>query len=614
LTYSSPTPYPSLNVLLNKGQSAPGTFSNPTTYPVPSYVSLIDAGDFNGDGKQDILLSGFNAGDESWELAVLYGNGDGSVQKAQTLPGVSGFVGASPFFTADFNHDGFTDVATIFTDPTNVKPPSLQVLLGSSSGQFTLGSSLILDRSMTSGTFLSAGTTNNGGKINLALVGSSTTILLGDGNGGFTLGSSYTLAGTMAVSEVDSNGRTDLVFVNENSNGYPGLAFLPGNGDGTFQGIPAQPIGLYAAVAADLNGDGLSDILSLDQQGNLVTALGRGNGTFSVTSHVTSAPISEEAAVITGDFNADGKIDAAVIIAGNVSPDSLLYFYLGNGDGTFQPAGSPIDLQVAGAAHAVVGDFNGDGKLDLVISCDGLYRNQNTSYALVFLPGKGDGTFGTPVPSAPQSSSGSGSILLSSDLNNDGKLDLIWNTANINTVFMGNGDGTFQQRPLGLGGTPLAIADLNADGIADLVIGNSVYAGNGDGTFQTSPFFTATSLQYRTVIGVVIGDVNADGHTDLLFQYTLPGGSNGDLAVYFGDGKGNFTADSNTYYTGSVGAAGGSPNSSRDVLARLNNLAPSLANDKTLDFLSLYGSNATHLLNQLNPVPLHHLLCHQRQP
>jgi len=604
MTYSSPTPYPSLTVLLNKGESAPGTLSNPTTYPVPSsFANLIGAGDFNGDGKQDILLSGFSGSDGSWPLAVLYGNGDGSVQAAQTLPGVSGFIEGSSFFTADFNHDGFTDVATIFTDPTNVKPPSLQVLLGSSSGQFTLGSSLTLDRSMTSGTFLSAGTTNNGSKINLALVGSSTTILLGDGNGGFTLGSSYTLAGTPAVSEVDSNGRTDLVFVNEDSNGSPGLAFLPGNGDGTFQGIPAQPIGVYAAVAADLNGDGLSDILSLDQQGNLVTALGRGNGAFSITNQVTSAPITEEAAVITGDFNADGKIDAAVIIAGNVSPDSLLYFYLGNGDGTFQPASSPIDLQVAGAAHAVVGDFNGDGKLDLVVSCDGLYRNQNTNYALVFLPGKGDGTFGTPVPSAPQSSSGSYAVLLSADLNDDGKLDLIWNTANINTVFMGNGDGTFQQRPLGLGGTPLAIADLNADGIADLVIGNSVYAGNGDGTFQTSPFFTATSLQYSQVVGVVIGDVNADGHVDLLFHYTLPEGSNGDLAVYFGDGKGNFSADSNTYYTGSVGAAWGSPNPSSDLLARLNNQAPGLANDKSLDFLSLYGSSATHLLNQLNPAP-----------
>ena len=235
---------------------------------------------------------------------------------------------------------------------------------------------------------------------------------------------------------------------------------------------------------------------------------------------------------------------------------------------------------------AVTGDFNGDGSLDVVVS----YINQFTpGYGLVFLPGKKDGTFGTPVPFSQGSGSGGGPVLVA-DLNNDQKLDLIWN----NAVYLGNGDGTFRQMPLGLG-YPQAIGDLNGDGKADLVIGASVYAGIGDGTFQTTPFYIAPLPQYSVPSSAVIGDVIADGHVDLLLQLQNP-----NIIDFFGDGHGNFVADSNTYY--SYGNNG--------VLARLNNQAPMPPNDNALDYLA-FGVNfaanrtigATSLLNQLNPSP-----------
>ena len=215
---------------------------------------------------------------------------------------------------------------------------------------------------------------------------------------------------------------------------------------------------------------------------------------------------------------------------------------------------------------------------------------------LVFVPGKGNGTFGSPVLFSQQNTSASQELLVA-DLNNDKKPDLIWNGA----VYLGNGDGTFQQMPLGLSGTPLAIADLNGDGIPDVVMGvtvpgsASVYAGNGNGTFQPSPFYTVP-LQYESVTSASVGDVNADGHPDLLLQYSTTTSANAVL-VLLGDGRGNFSADNNTYYTTFFdGSSGG-------VLARLNDQAPKLPNDNALDYLSFSIGAVTALLNQTNPKP-----------
>jgi hypothetical protein len=576
---------PAIAVLLNQGSNTPGILASPKLCPTtnnPQFYSLA-AGDFNGDGKQDIL-----AGSSS--LAVFYGNGDGTLQAPQTLPNPA----SGSFVAADLNQDGLTDIAYVASTNSASTAQSLQVLLGSSSGQFTNGINLLLNLSNTPYSLVAAGSTSGGKNVNLAVNGDNISILKGDGKGGFALGQSFALSGSVTP-EVRSDGTTDLAVSSP-----LGLTLLSGNGDGTFKGLTTQPVS-GASTAADVNGDGLTDVLYLDPAGSLTTALGRGNGTFSVTG--PSAKGTPSDILITGDFNADGKLDTAAILAGHgighgetTQQDSELFLFIGNGDGTSQPAKAGVDLQVVGAAGAIVGDFNGDGFLDVVAQYLNYYAGPPLA-GLVFLSGKGDGTFGTPVPFSQSTTLAAGQIL-SADLNNDKRLDLIWN----NAVYLGNGDGTFKQIPLGLAGTALAIGDLNGDGIADLVIGSSVYAGNGDGTFQSTPFYTATLPQFSSTISAVIGDVNADGHADLVLQYVTSANTSA-AAPFFGDGKGNFVADGNTYYTGSTVDYSSDIPGPISLLARLNNQAPMSPNDNALDYLTFTNGGATSLLNLTNPTP-----------
>jgi hypothetical protein len=561
-------------VLLNQGSTAPGTLSTAKSYAGASsvYTGLTGAGDFNGDGKQDIVVGGST-------LAVFYGNGDGTLQTAQTTPGGQTLV------TGDFNHDSLTDIAYI--GGMEAQPASLQVLLGTSSGKFTTGLNLPLSLGLGYPSLLIAGTTNGSSNVDLALVGNYTSILLGDGNGGFVLGNSYALTGSPNAAEAESGGKTNLVL-----NAGPGFSILAGNGDGTFQGIPSTPLGQVGYTAADLNGDGLTDVLAADNSGNLLSALGRGDGTFSSPNTIAGTLLGS---LTTGDFNGDSKVDVVGISPGN--QDSTLFFYAGNGNGTFQPSLPGVDLKVAGAQVAVAGDFNGDGNLDVVLPYSVPFPSEGSG--LIFLAGKGNGTFGSPVLFSQQNSSITAPLLVA-DLNNDKKLDLVWN----NAVYLGNGDGTFQQSPLGITGSLLAIADLNGDGIPDLVMGSSgpgsagVYAGNGNGTFQPSPFYTV-SLPNQSVVPEAtasIGDVNGDGHPNIVLQNFTTEGNN-IVTVLLGDGAGHFTLDNNAYYTSFFnGSAGG-------MLARLNNQAPKLASDNFLDYLSFSSGAVISLLNQNNPKP-----------
>ena len=342
-------------------------------------------------------------------------------------------------------------------------------------------------------------------------------------------------------------------------------------------------------------------MLSISSTGNLITALGAAETVpFTVTDQV---PAVVNEFLLTGDFNGDGDTDVVAILPGNsfqgITPNSQLFFYRGNGRRQL-----PTRLHWnnsahhAVALHAVTGDFNSDGHLDVIVSLSG--------NALVFVPGNGDGTFGTPVLVSTQISTSSVGPPLNADLNRDKKPDLVWG----NSIYLNNGDGTFRQQPLGLIGTVLAVGDLNGDGISDIVIQpagaqGSVKAGNGDGTFQTTPLYVIPTLPSATaIVSAHIGDVNSDGHPELVIETRSPVDSSAQVNVFLGDGNGNFAADPNTYAAGStIQGASSAVSSPMATFARLNNQAPTLPNDNALDYLTFTSFGATSLINQTNPTP-----------
>jgi hypothetical protein len=211
---------------------------------------------------------------------------------------------------------------------------------------------------------------------------------------------------------------------------------------------------------------------------------------------------------------------------------------LGNGDGTFDPTWKFLDTSSIYVTELVTGDFNRDGKLDLAAGDSG-----NTS---VFL-GEGDGTF-----QLTKTYSGVGGInVVTGDFNGDGILDLLFRGGETDhgtqgpiSIAFGKGDGTFQS-PVNVANPgsqcvfspTLLVSDFNGDGNLDIAYCTQtsigILLGNGDGTFQKPTYYPATSAGN---FSFTAGDFNSDGNTDLLISDSI----DGRIEIYLGNGNGTF--------------------------------------------------------------------------
>jgi autotransporter-associated beta strand protein len=311
-------------------------------------------------------------------------------------------------------------------------------------------------------------------------------------------------AGTDVVAvlaaDVNGDGKTDLV-----SGNLTGQAInvLLGNGDGTFKPASVMALGKRAgAIAAhDFNSDGIVDlVVGTSTNGDVLVLLGNGNGTYRPPISITTGgPI----AVSTADINADGFSD---IVAANGASIAIV---LSNGNGTFQPV---VQLPTAASECAAAGDLNGDGKVDVV------YSSRNPQSIGIFF-GNGDGTFGPRVTFATPALLPPSSVAVG-DLNADGKADVVFSSdtgRSVAAVF-GNGNGTFGPATTfatsNAAVQQVGLADVNRDGKADLVLANNgvtLLLGNGDGTFRPPALLATQSGQ----ISAVVTDVNGDGRPDI---------------------------------------------------------------------------------------------------
>ena len=393
-------------------------------------------------------------------------------------------------------------------------------------------------------------------------------LLISNGITRFTSTSlSFAAAGAVTTADLNGDGNGDLVIVNGNNGGTPSsqVFVLLGNPDGSFEtAVPYNVPGnaSLSAVIDDVNGDGKLDIVVSSDNGQISILTGKGDGSFNsaqsfaaptpVYPGSTATPSASLTNLITANLRGAGKKD--IIVSNGL-------VLLNDGAGNFTAASSaafpPLRSSSSVGPNLATGDFNRDGKSDLVVSTGGT--------VLTYL-GKGDGTF-TPGPSyATVNTDGFVSV---SDLDGDGNPDIYIGEANGNFYFgddinlsyalMGNGDGTFAGAPLSSGAYNGAnLGDVNGDGIPDLISNVkdqfnqtlptfTVWLGTGKGTFTsastivapasfigttsalTSPV-TITNANTVAATSYAVADVNGDGKADLVFV------DNGLTAINPGNG------------------------------------------------------------------------------
>jgi hypothetical protein len=517
-------------------------FKQPRVIATGSWPAGIVAADLNGDGKTDLVYTDYGATAMASTSHVLLSNGNGTFRAGQTiatagaaiaaadfdhdghvdLTWVSGVVGLGKVFFAHGNGDGTfaaaQELGTFAIVGTNT--PVFQYVMGAQlhdTGYLDLlvedvaNPSVITLTTDSSGTIvrivatkLESGTgpmiaadVNGDGHTDLVIqsvAGGAAGVFLGSADGLLTAAGAY--AGSSAVQsmllhDVDGDGRLDLVV--EGSNGQ--IEILHGNGDGSFTATPkdgtsgADPTtGLGGHLVAVTDAGGLHSFYTATPAGLSVLAEQR-DLSLSLQGIYNAGPGRSSFAV--GDFNGDGVLDVAVD-----SPEGVVIL-LGSADGSM--GGSKAFAAGKPALSGELGSFSGSGNLDAVVNVAG-------SQALL-LHGNGDGTFAQQVTPT---------------------------TLQANVVATGVHAGSFPgviQIP-GMVQAAVVTTDLDGDGYGDVIIAydntsadhahptaaaaNAIYIwyGRSDGTFGF-PMVMTPSRNFYQVVAV---DLNGDGRPDLVMS------------------------------------------------------------------------------------------------
>jgi hypothetical protein len=362
--------------------SAQGLGFNPTSYFAGVAPNSVVAGDFNGDGKLDLVVADscqtFSC-DTVGVVTVLLGRGDGTFKKWKKYQ--AGPYGTSALFVTagDFNRDGALDLLVI-NNAISVFG-DVSVLLGNGDGSFQPPVSYGVGGSTP--VWAAVADFNRDGILDLAVsvtTTNSVAILIGRGNGTFKDAINYDVEGSpqgLAVSDLNCDGKFDLAVANECGHDpacrQGTVSVLLGNGDGTFRPQSSFFVGIFPLTVgvADFNRDGHRDLvltLPCGTDGTCVTnggvgvLLGNGDGTFQ--SVVVYVGLGLDTAILgVGDLNGDRRAD---VVALDYQTADVTVF-LGNGDGTLQPGVSfPVGVNPISVAIA---DFNGDRATDMAVVC-----------------------------------------------------------------------------------------------------------------------------------------------------------------------------------------------------------------------------------------------------
>ncbi|MGA8440528.1 MAG: FG-GAP-like repeat-containing protein [Candidatus Sulfotelmatobacter sp.] len=536
-----------LIIYVNNGN---GTFQPGVTYAFGTnspYLlgEAVTIADVNGDGKNDIISSNFDGGD----VTVMLGVGNGTVQ----LPAVGYSTGGSPHtsaLVADFNGDGFMDI--VVPDDNF----SFAYLPGYGDGTFRAAMdffSPVPDTGRAFSEVIASADLNGDGYPDL-VVGNccdgGITVFLSQPDGslgpGVIYGSNESLT-SVAIADFNGDGILDIAALDLGS---------PKNGVQIFFGIPKTP-GMFSLggsyftggsgaggikngafnqiVARDFNQDGHIDIAVADYASNDVSVLlNDGTGAFPNAVTYSFSNSGNAQTIATADVNNDGFYD---LIVTNYGSTGVVNVLLGQAGGIFAPAkNSPITFAFNYPGNIALGDLNGDGNLDLVVTVDDATKGTGLAVA----QGNGDGTFQTAVlfPTTLQDTRLNqvypGDVKIF-DLNGDGDNDLVYSNASFGTkpdygtvgVLYNTGTNPFA---LGMFYDPveyaagsvvysLALADVNNDGAMDVVMADDFYAGvtvmlNGSGSGSTvassaNPAIVGTSVSFTANVAATVRGITA---------------------------------------------------------------------------------------------------------
>jgi hypothetical protein len=524
-----------ITVLLGDGN---GGFTAAGEYAAGARPGNVLLADLTGSGRFDAIVTDAATG----AIEVLRGNGDGSFGKPESFNAI-----ANPLAIAagNFGGKGKADLAA-------ASAKGVAVLLNDGTGEFGLQQSIALDHPLQS---LTAADLKGSGHDDLiaANADGTVTVLANDSNGGFhALAPVKAAPGALAAAvaaDFNHDGRADLAVTLAGSNQ---VMVLLGRGDGSFEPAVAYRVGNNPAsiLAASLKGDGIVDLVTANAAANTFSVLmGKGDGSFLPAADFVAG--NTPVALASGDFNQDGHADLAVLNSG----DKTVSLPLGRGDGSFQAALSyRTGLEQKSIA---AGDLNGDGLTDLVVSnfCGEDTACKANGTATVMLATK-NGAY----RQGATYDLGAGPVAIAlADLNGSNKLDLIAVNRSGKTLMVlpGKGDGAFGEPevyPLTASPRALYVGSFGSSGRPGLAIASDcgrstcsepgsveLWLRQANGKLAPAESYT---VGYSPV-SIAAGDLRGSGHLDLVIANACGADSScksrGTASLLFGGGNGKFT-------------------------------------------------------------------------
>ena len=347
------------------------------------HLGSVAWGDYDSDGDLDILLTGQD--DSSNPVVKIYNNGGGTFTEGTAAEANLTPVRRSSVAWGDYNSDGKPDILL-----TGGSSSGYVSKIYKNNGNGTFSEDTIADGNLigVQNSSVAWGDYNSDGKPDILLTGESVSaplalvskVYTNNGTGtAFTEDTSANLTGvgtgSVAWGDYNSDGKPDILLTGEDAPNHPVSEIYKNNGGGIFIEDTVADTDLvdvyWSSVAwGDYNSDGKSDILLTGSTGSTYVAKvygNNGNGTF--TNILAGLAGAGQSSAAWGDYNSDGKPD--ILLTGNsFSPSGpISQLCENNGAGKFPEDTTAEDgLAGVGYSSAAWGDYNSDGKLDILLS------------------------------------------------------------------------------------------------------------------------------------------------------------------------------------------------------------------------------------------------------